>query len=232
MLADRAIGLLQAWIKLLESQALAFKKAVQVCAFARKVLFDLRLHRVGMRSGQHRLVGKIQSIHRVELLELQVIARPSSSLGEKFVEEKLHHQESGAKIEAIFAEAHLCVASTNHILLFENLDSESPLRQEHGGSEPARTCSHDSNALLLAAPSVMAHSSTLGRRREEMAPVESSQRQLIVPTQEKVRFLQMSKVGLFGNADDTAMHRGSRKLYREDPVVTTIAVQVAFPRLR
>ena len=199
---QRAIGILRAWIELLEPQFLASEKTVQVGAFPGEVLFDLRLHGLGMRSGQHCFVGKIEGIHRFELLELQVIARLSSPLDEEFIKEKLHHQESRAEVEAILTETHLCVASSDYILLFENLDSESPLRQENGGSEPARTGSHDSNALLFAAPSEMAHSSTLVRRREEMARLEPPDCNGLFPAQEKPGFLQMSKVTRFVERDE------------------------------
>src|SRR5579863_4106687 len=170
---ERAVGFLQAWIELFEAQAFAFEKAIEVDAFPGEVLFDLLLHRIGMRTGQHCFIGEVDCIHGIEPGELQVIARPSSPLGEEFVEEKLHHQESGTEIKPIFAKTNLCIASTDYILLFENLNLESALRQEHGSSEPARSCSHDGNALLFAVPSVIIHSSMLGRLREEMVQVES-----------------------------------------------------------
>ena len=125
-----------------------------------------------MRSGQHCFIGKLKGVHGIKLRKLQVIARPSSSLGEELVEEKLHHQESGAEIKPIFVETDLCISSTDYILLFEDLNSESALRQKHGRSEAARTGSNNGNALLLSAPSVIIHSWMLGTLREEIVQVE------------------------------------------------------------
>ena len=79
---QRSVRFLQARVKLFEAQALALEKAIEAGAFSGKMLFDLRLHRVGMRTGKHGFVGETEGVHRIELSELQVVARTSSSLGE------------------------------------------------------------------------------------------------------------------------------------------------------
>jgi hypothetical protein len=60
------------------------------------------------------------------------------------------------------------VAAADHILLFENPNSESALRQEHGCREPARSRSDYDDAPALAALAVITHSPTLGEEEKEM----------------------------------------------------------------
>ena len=64
-------------------------------------------------------------VHWIKLPELQVVGRAATSLCEQFVQQKLHHQESRTEIETIVAQSHLCIPSTDHILLFENLDAKA-----------------------------------------------------------------------------------------------------------
>src|SRR5437764_13006971 len=90
------VRFLQAGIEFLESLALAFDEAIEAGAFAREMPVDLRLHCGRVRSGKHCFIGEVEGIHRIELPESQVIARPSSAFLEKLVEKKLHHQEGRA----------------------------------------------------------------------------------------------------------------------------------------
>jgi hypothetical protein len=140
---------LQAWVQLLKASALAIEKSIEVDAFSRKMRFNFHLHRVRIRAGQHGLIGKTEGVHRIELPELHVIARAAASLGKEFVEEEFHHQKGGTQIEAVLAEAEFCVTPSDNILLFENLNTEASLCEEHRGCKSARPCPHDYDVPFL-----------------------------------------------------------------------------------
>ena len=136
---DASVRLLQARVDFLEATAFAIEEPVETGAFAVEVRFNLRPHRIRIGAGKHCLIGKVEGIHRIELPELQVVARAPASLGEEFVEKKFHHQEGRAKVKPIIAKTEFCIAPADNILLFEHLNTKSPLRKKHGGGEAAGT---------------------------------------------------------------------------------------------
>src|SRR5580698_1826212 len=168
---EGAIRLLQARIELLKSKTLACEETVEGSAFAGEVLVDFRLHCLRIGARKHRLVGEIQGVHRIEPLELQVVARTAASFNKQLIEQKLHHQERRPEIETILTEVEFCVTSTDDILFLEDLNAESALGKKHRGSKPTRPGSHDHDVSLFIAL-LKAHSPTIGSSRMTPAGVE------------------------------------------------------------
>src|ERR1700761_9355997 len=165
-----AVRLLQTRIELFKPKTLAFQEAVEASAFAREMLFNLRLHRIRVRARKHCLIRKVERVHRIEPMELQVVARVAVYFNKKLIEQKLHHQERRPQIEAILAEAEFCIAAADDILLFEDLNPEAPLRKKHRSGESARSGSHDCD-VSFSISWIKAHTPTIGSLGEVTAVV-------------------------------------------------------------
>jgi hypothetical protein len=106
-------------------------------------------------------------------MELQVIARAAASFNKELIEQKLHHQERRPQIEAILAKAEFCIAATDDILLFEDLNPEAPLRKKHRSGESAWAGSHDGD-VSFSISWIKAHTPTIGSPGEVTEGVELS----------------------------------------------------------
>src|ERR1700761_449119 len=103
-------------------------------------------------------------------MELQIVARAATSFNKELIEQKLHHQKRRPQIEAILAKAEFRIAATDDILLFEDLNTEAPLRKKHSGCESARSRSNDCD-VPSSISWIEAHTPTIGSPGEATAGV-------------------------------------------------------------
>jgi hypothetical protein len=76
---------LQTRIELLEALALAAEELVVAVAMTREAAFDLLLHVLVVVGGLHPFVGKLQAVHRVELLHLHPLVADRTRVLERLV---------------------------------------------------------------------------------------------------------------------------------------------------
>jgi hypothetical protein len=106
-------------------------------------------------------------------MELQEVARTAAYFNKELIEQKFHHQERRPQIEAILAKAEFCIAATDAVLLFEDLNPEAPVRKKHRSGKSARSGSHDRDVSFSIAW-IKAHTPTIGSRGEVTVGVELS----------------------------------------------------------
>ena len=73
----------------------------------------------------------------------------ATQLGKNLIEAKFLMQKGRPQIERIITQSHFRIAATNPIVFLNNRDLESPVRQQHAGSQTTRPGTHYHHMFLL-----------------------------------------------------------------------------------
>ena len=147
--AEFVIGILQARIDRAELCALLIHVAQKPATASGKHPLDLTRHLLFVAEGVHRGVTPTQLGHRVEIDKLKVILALATQLGKNLIEAKFLVQKGRPQIERIITQSHFRIATTNPIVFLDNRDLESPMRQQHAGSQATRPGTHYHHMFLL-----------------------------------------------------------------------------------
>ena len=143
------IGILQARVDRAELGTLLIHVAQEPATASGKHPLDLTRHLLLVAEGVHRGLTPTQLGHRVEIDKLQMIFALATQLGKNLIEAKFLVQKGRPQIERIITQSHFRIAATNPIVFLNNRDLESPMRQQHAGSQTTRPGTHYHHMFLL-----------------------------------------------------------------------------------